>query len=291
MIQIQDHLKAYRDYLNLLNSPAQTQKSYLGVLKNYLEFCMNKYHLNPFQEDLLKQYLLYRFSLKLDWKTINNDYSSLKKYFTKVRELEWNVDHLPRPITQKSLPNILSLEEVERLINNTMNPKYRVFFIFLYATGMRLSEAQHFTIKDIDSDRLQVKVVKGKGKKDRLIEVPEVLIDILRAYYKLYRPTDVLFYGDNPMEMIKARTIQNTIKVSKRRAKIIHHVSPHTLRHCFATHHIEMGTNIVLLQRMLGHKNLKTTSEYLHLCVNNLGPKIYHPITGMNLTISTLKKT
>lgn len=291
MIQIEEHISAYADHLKLLNSPVQTKNSYLSILKRYLEFCLSKYHINPFQEELVKQYLLHRLSLKLDWKTINNDYSALKKYFTKVRGLEWNVEHLPRPKTQKALPNIISIEEVERLINNTENPKYKVLFIFLYTTGMRLSEALHFKVKDIDSDRLQVKVVKGKGKKDRMIEVPELLIDILRSYYSIYRPKDLLFYGACPSEILKARTIQNTIKVSKRRAKIIHHVSPHTLRHCFATHHIEKGTNIVLLQRMLGHKNLKTTSEYLHLCVNNQGPMIHHPLTTMNIYASTMKKT
>ena len=285
MIPIEEHLARYTEYLTMLNSPKGTLRSYVSTLKKYLEYCMSKYHQNPFQEELVRDYILYRYSQGLDWKTINSDYSSLKKYFTAVLKKEWSVENLPRPKMETELPNVISIEEVERLIDSCCKFKYKVLMIFLYATGMRLSEALGVRVKDIDTNRLTIKVNGGKGKKDRFVDVPIKLIEVLREYYKLYRPVDRLFYGNSPEIGMKHRTVQSQILKSKQRAKILHDVSPHTLRHCYATHHMENGTNIVYLQKMLGHKNLKTTSIYLHLCVNYPENTIKHPLLNMKLDL------
>ena len=285
MIPVNIHLKAYEEYLILLNSPIKTRKSYLSIFRKYLEYCNNQHIDDAFTDAVVKQYLLYRYSQKLDWKTINMDYSAIKKYFGDVLQIAWNTQMFPRPKVNSELPNVISKEEVQKLIEHVRMVKYKALFIFLYATGMRISEALSVKVKDIDSDRLQIKIDKGKGHKDRYVDVPMKLIAILRQYYKIYRPTDRLFYGDTRQDALPERNIQHAMKRAKEKAGIVHDVSPHTLRHCYATHHMEHGTNIVYIQKMLGHTNLKTTSIYLHLCVNFQSQSIIHPMTLIKIDL------
>ena len=191
----------------------------------------------------------------------------------------------PRPKANTELPNVISKEEVQKLIENVRMIKYKVFFIFLYATGMRISEALAVKVKDINSDRLQIKVGKGKGHKDRYVDIPMELIEILREYFIIYRPIDNLFYGEYRHDVLNERNIQHAMKRAKAKAGIIHEISPHTLRHCYATNHMENGSNIVYIQKMLGHKSLRTTSIYLHLCVNFQSKNIVHPMTQIVLNL------
>jgi len=141
---------------------------------------------DAFTDDAVKQFLLYRYSQNLDWKTINMDYSAIKKYFVGALQKQWNTLMYPRPKVNAELPNEISKEEVQKLIENVRMVKYKAVFIFLYATGMRISEALAVKAKDINSDRLQIKVEKGKGHKDRYVDMPMELIEILREYYKIY---------------------------------------------------------------------------------------------------------
>ncbi len=287
MIPTNTHLKKFDEHLILLNTPIRTRTSYLSSLKKYLNYCNSKKIIDVMSDEAIKGYLLYRYEQNLDWKTINMDYSALKKYFEGVCQKEWNTKMYPRPKTNKELPNVISREEVQKLIAHVKMVKYKVFFIFLYGTGMRISEAIAVKVKDIDSIRLQIKVEKGKGHKDRYVDVPIELIEILREYYKIYKPTEYLFYGENRNEKISDRNIQHAMKRAKEKAGIIHDVTPHTLRHCYATHHMENGSNIVYIQKMLGHRSLKTTSVYLHLCANFLPQNIVHPMTQIPLSLKT----
>ena len=285
MIPVSTHLKAFEEYMILLNTPQKTRFSYLTILRKYLEYCNTNNRGEAFTEEAVKQYLLYRFSMNLDWKTVNMDYSGIKKYFVGVLVREWNTQMYPRPKCNYELPNIISKEEVQKIIEHVHKVKYKALFIFLYATGMRIGEALAVRVKDIDSDRLQIKINKGKGQKDRYVDVPFELIELLRDYYRIYKPTDRLFYGENRDAPLGERNVQYALKAAKEKAGVIHDVSPHTLRHCYATHHMENGTNIVYVQKMLGHRSLKTTSIYLHLCVNVKSTNILHPVTQLQLTL------
>ena len=285
MIPTNTHLQKFDEHLILLNTPIRTRTSYLSSLKKYLSFCESMRIANVLNDGTVKHYLLHRYEQNLDWKTINMDYSALKKYFEGVWQKEWNTKMYPRPKANSELPNVISQEEIEKLIDHVKMLKYKVFFIFLYGTGMRISEALGVKVKDIDSSRLQIKVDKGKGHKDRYVDVPIELIEILREYYKAYKPIDHLFYGENRNEVLSERNVQHAMKRAKEKAGIIHDVTPHTLRHCYATHHMENGSNIVYIQKMLGHKSLKTTSIYLHLCVNFKARDIQHPMTQIKLSL------
>ena len=145
---------------------------------------------------------------------------------------------------------------------------------------MRAGELSRLKITDIDSDRLQIRVQKGKGAKDRYIQIPSILIRILRMYFKKYRPVEYLFNGRKRGSQMSLSAIRWVIRKSRERTKIRKAVSPHTLRHCYATHHLESGTDLVYLQQNLGHKHLKTTARYIHLC-NRRYQHIHHPVVDI----------
>ena len=164
------------------------------------------------------------------------------KYFREVEALPWSLKKIPRPRKEQTLPKILSKEDVVRLIEHAPTYKYQVFLTFMYVTGMRMSEALNLRMQDIDSDRLQIRIEKGKGGKDRYIQIPARLLEILRNYYKVYRPKEFLFNGLRAGKRYSAKGAQWSIKRARELAKIEKKASLHTLRHCYATHHIESGT-------------------------------------------------
>lgn len=290
MVSENYHVKRFEDYFILINSPQQTRKSYLSSFKKFLAFCNEHDYNDVYSNEVIREYLLERMSNKMNWKTVNIDHSALKKYVSVVSGKDWDVDMLPRPKTEQSLPDVLSQNEVSRLIDSAGLLKYKMLFLFMYATGLRLGEVSNIRIKDIDSDRLQIKVVKGKGKKDRLVDVPIELIEVLREYYRIYKPKDILFYGSTPEEEMKNRTVQQAVKSAAKRAGILKDVTPHTLRHCYATHHMENGTSVVYIQKMLGHTALKTTAIYLHLCVNQMTKDIKHPMLELDIDLNFRRK-
>jgi len=152
-----------------------------------------------------------------------------------------------------------------------------VFICFVYTTGLRLSEATNVTFDDIDRDRLQIRVRHGKGAKDRYIQIPAYLIDILVPYYQKYRPENYLFNGYKKGQRYCTSSGQWTMRQARKKAKITKQASIHTLRHAYATHHLEAGTDLVYIKQQLGHKHLKTTERYIHLCVDRQR-HIHHPI-------------
>ena len=137
----------------------------------------------------------------MSWSSINGYYSAIKILCVKILRKEWNVDHLPRAKTAKKLPRILSQNEVVRLIESPHSLKHRMIIMLMYATGLRISEVLHLRLCDIDSDRNEIYVNQGKGAKDRIVRVPSKLIDILRVYYKRYRPKEYLFEGQGQFEI------------------------------------------------------------------------------------------
>ena len=161
-----------------------------------------------------------------------------------------------------------------------------VFMVLLYSTGLRLSESLGLKLTDIDGERLQIRVVKGKGAKDRYVEMPACLLGLLREYYRAYRPKHLLFNGKRVGQPWAQRSAQWAIKNARSAAGIERAVSPHVFRHCYATHHLENGTNLVYLKEQLGHKHLKTTAKYIRLC-KAYQKRVQHPIAGMEITYRT----
>lgn len=216
-------------------------------------------------------------------------YSALQKFYKHVLQQEWRLDHLPRPRKERSLPSVLSEQEVQRLLESGSSLKHQVFMLLLYTTGLRLSEALGLELSHIDGQRKQIRVLKGKGAKDRYVALPDRMLLYLRDYYRVYRPEHYLFNGKQSGSRWAGRSAQHALKQARSCAGIKRKVSAHVLRHCYATHHLECGTNLIYLKDQLGHKNLKTTARYIHLCVR-YQHQVRHPIDQMELRLGATRE-
>ena len=272
--------QAYENHMLLKNYSSSTIGAYLSNFRLYARWCGSQGITFLYSQDHVKAYLIYRVKNGAKWQTMNNIYSAMRKLFREVLEVEWSYKKMRRPKRERILPELISKEEIRRMIKACKMLKHKVILATLYATGMRSSELCNLKLQDIDSDRLQIKIVKGKGAKDRYIDIPEELIYLLRKYYGHYRPITYLFNGRKKGEKMSVTSLRWPIREAKRMMGLVKRVSPHTMRHCYATHHLESGTDLVYLQKNLGHKHLKTTARYIHLCKErNLS--IHHPIADM----------
>ena len=174
-------------------------------------------------------------------------------------------DRSPLPRYEKKLPVILSREEVKALLEAPKNLGHRAILATMYSAGLRVSEATNLKVSDLDRDRKVIHVRGGKGNKDRQVMFAESLRDVLVAYWRWKRPTDWLFPGAIPGRPISREAVFETCQKAARRAGIAKPVHPHSLRHAFATHLLDDGVSLLVIQNLLGHANLKTTARYLHV--------------------------
>jgi site-specific recombinase XerD len=202
---------------------------------------------------------------KVGWSSFNQAVCSLRFLFSVTIPRDWHVVMIPFGKRAKRLPTVLSGQEVSLLLKCTPNLKHRTFFMTLYAAGLRLSEAASLRLSDIDSQRMQLNIQAGKGKKQRQVPLSPRLLESLRVYWKQYQPQKLLFPGKKPEKCYAGTSIQKTIKASARRAGIKKNVTPHTLRHSYATGLLEAGVDILTISRLLGHSSFTTTMVYLHV--------------------------
>ena len=283
MATLDQRMESFDSYLMMKNFSFQTRTSYLRTLREFDNFRRENGIRGRYGQLQAKSYLLARIKSGKSWSTINGDYSALRKYFREVANLAWSLKKVPRPRKEDRLPEILSKEDVQKIIEHAVNYKHQVFLTFVYATGLRLSESLNVKLDDIDGNRRQIRVSKGKGSKDRYITIPECLLDLLRNYWRKHRPENYLFNGKRLGSRFSNRAAQWSMIRAKERAKMTKPASIHTLRHCYATHHIESGTDLVYLQEQLGHKHLRTTARYVHLCMEERVRQINHPISSMQI--------
>jgi integrase/recombinase XerD len=208
---------------------------------------------------------------------INQSYSALKFFFENTLQKPWDALKSPRSKQWKKLPGVLSRQEVESIFSATSNLKHRAILMTVYSAGLRVGEVTRLKVSDIDSERMMIRVNEGKGLKDRYTLLGKRNLEILRLYYKEYRPLGWLFPGKNLSEPVSISCVQRVFKNSVQEAGIKKKASVHTLRHCFATHLLESGTDLYYIQRLLGHKSAGTTAVYLHIAGKDFG-KIKSPI-------------
>ena len=180
------------------------------------------------------------------------------------------VPHLPYPRQKRRQPVVLGREEVARLLKVLTNRKHRAVAMTLYGAGLRLSEALGLQVRDIDSDRMVITVRHGKGDRDRQVVLPRKLLEELRTYWRTYRPHTCLFPGRDPQRPLTPSAIQRAVKAARLRAGIAKRATPHTLRHSFATHLLESGTDLRVIQTLLGHSSLRSTAIYTHVATAHL---------------------
>ena len=206
--------------------------------------------------------------------------NAIKFYYEQVEDQPRQVYALPRPKPPKQNPKVLSKDEVKALIHHTENAKHRAMLMLAYGLGLRLNEVLALTPADIDAKRMALYVRSGKGKKDRDLPLTESLLLLLREQYRQFRPETYLFEGQTPGEQYSERSLQQVVKQAAERAGIRRPVTLHMLRHSYATHLLEAGTDIRIIQDLLGHSSIKTTEIYTHVAQNK---RPISPLTELGL--------
>ena len=277
-----DYIRSFCCELRYRNYSESTIRNYSELLEKIRQWA--QVSLNEVTTDQLKAYLHHRMTVeKISVSTINQCISAFKILQIDVLGREWEQFKIKRPRREIKIPVILSQGEVEKMISVTSNIKHRAILLLTYSAGLRRKELQQIKPCAIDSKRMVVHVAQGKGKKDRLTILSKKTLELLRTYYSLYRPKNYLFESQaRKGHFLAESTINQIVKNAAKKTGIKKEVSFHTLRHCFATHLMENGVNLKMVQKFLGHNSIRTTARYLHLA--NIDPaKIVSPADLMNL--------
>jgi integrase/recombinase XerD len=270
--QPEDVLERVRMALTVRGYSPRTRKVYLGHLRRFLVWCGGGTPRIP--EDPAEMGQSYILEL-IDRRRISNSYqsqlvSALRFMCESVLGQPKLALRIPRPRKEQRLPTVMSQDEVARMLKKARNPKHRALLMLLYSAGLRVSEVVSLTVSDLDMDRGLVRVHRGKGGKDRYTLLARRAIDAVRLYLDAY-PTDRwLFPGAHPTRHLTTRSVQRVVRSAAEAAGIRKHVTAHTLRHSFATHLLEGGTNLRVIQELLGHQSARTTQIYTHVTRSTL---------------------
>jgi site-specific recombinase XerD len=270
----------FYDTLEIKMYSFATAKSYIHYFEKFINY-FYKTDYNQLTEQDIQAYLLLNQRQGASKSTLNLIINSIKFYYEVVMGMPNRFYAIHRPSKDQKLPTVLALKEVEDIIWATGNIKHKCIVSLLYSAGLRRSELIRLKINDIDSKRLLINVTDGKGNKDRVTLLSERLLQDLRTYYKRYRPKTYLFEGPTGLQYTGS-SINKVIKKATSTAGIRKNVSAHTLRHSFATHLLENGTDLRSIQVLLGHNSSKTTEIYTHVAKNHI-EKIKSPIDLINL--------
>ncbi len=266
--QLKNYSTQFENWMVLRNYSGKTIKCYLCSLRQFWNFCEARRGDSGFSKaDAPQIYLLHRYhENKVSWQTVNGDYSALRLFYEHVLDRIWDLKKLPRPRKVTSLPKVISPEQVGLLIEHGAIFKHKVFITLLYSTGLRLGEALNLRVEDVEAASMRIRVNKGKGKKDRYTLLSPDLLDMLRFYFRAFRPEGGwVFNGKYRGKKWSEKGAQQAVLEARRAAKLPEFVTAHVLRHCFATHLLQNGTDLVTIQKLMGHKHLKTTARYIHL--------------------------
>ena len=271
----------YIETLKLKNYSEPTIKTYRLHFQRFLKY-YQKTKLEDLTHEQIRKYLLYLVEeKKYSTSAQNQAINSIKFYYEKVLGKPVEKYYVPRPRKEKKLPQVLSEEEVTRILKQIKNLKHKCIIYLIYSAGLRLTEVVHLRITDIYSDRKQIFIRSAKGNKDRYGILSDTVIELLREYYKRYKPQYWLFEGKSG-EQFSRRKIQRVLKEAVAKSGIKKKATVHTLRHSFATHLLEHGTDLRYIQELLGHKSSKTTEIYTHV-TNVAKNRIISPLDYLNL--------
>ena len=262
--------------LELKGYGSSTQRIYLTKVRDFVGYFGRSPDL--LGEDEIRKYLHHLITEKgLAKSTINQAYSALKFFYQTTLQREWDTVRIPRIKKEKKLPVVFSRQEVGDVLAAVSNLKHRAILTTIYSGGLRVSEATHLKVTDIDSQRMMIRVDQAKGNKDRYTLLAKMALLTLREYWMMYRPAGWLFPGILPGQPISVRSVQKVFYNAIEKAGIQKPASVHTLRHSFATHLAEAGVSLPCIQELLGHTSIKTTSIYLHVTKMDLA-RIVNPL-------------
>lgn len=273
-IQFQDETSRLKRYLTLKGYSPRTLKSYMGHFERFLQYSNGK-----IDKQIIDNYIIYLLEEKRSSHSYANQaINSIKAYLRindNLRGIEPN--KIIRPRREQKLPKVMSKEEVRNIIEYIKNPKHKTMIMLAYSCGLRVSEVAELKVRNIDSSRMVVNIVQGKGRKDRIATLSDKMLSQLRLYYKEYHPKEWLFESPDRENHIHSKSIQNVFNDAVKGVGISKKLSFHSLRHSYATHMLESGVDLRYIQELLGHKSSKTTEIYTHVSTRSLS-KIPNPL-------------
>lgn len=260
----QGEYQRFIETLQLMGYSPNTIRTYTNEFVQFLNI-LKSHSVLACDQELVRRYILFCISeLKLSENTLHSRINAIKFYFEKVLHRERMFVEIPRPKKQAKLPKVIHINDVKRIFEKTTNLKHNTLLKLCYGMGLRVSEIVNLKIKDIDSKAMQVFIERAKGKKDRYANLPESILNQLRDYYKFYKPQEYLFEGQYGGKY-SIRSAQLIFKTALQQAKVNKNVGIHSLRHSFATHLLENGTDVRFIQELLGHKDIRTTLLYTNV--------------------------
>jgi integrase/recombinase XerD len=246
--------------MQMRNFSPHTQNAYVRSVAKLAAY----YKTPPDQIDpeQVRAFLVHLVGKKVSFSLFNQTRCALVFFFRITLERDWDFDRFPCQKQPKRLPVVLSQAEIAQFFAAIRRLKYRALFTAVYACGLRVSEVVALRAADIDSKRMVLRVCQGKGKKDRYVMLSPKLLEVLRDYYKAFRPTATLFFGRDKSHALNRGTVLHACRLFAHRAGLTKRVTVHTLRHSFATHLLEAGVDLRTIQALLGHRSLRTTALY-----------------------------
>ncbi len=273
---MEEVLRQYKDLLIQKRYSQNTQDIYCSYFK---DFCIyfTKEEIKNITTAQINSYILDIIKFKnISISQQNQRINAIKFYYEKVLKRKKEYYELHRPRKENKLPKVLSKNEVKRILASASNIKHKCILMLIYSAGLRRSELLNLMPADIDSERMLIYINGAKGKKDRISLLSDNLLQLLRQYYKKYHPKQYLFEGQKG-GMYSSTSVANILKKAALKAEIKKTVTPHMLRHSFATHLLEQGTDLRYIQELLGHESSKTTEIYTHISKKAID-KIINPI-------------
>lgn len=264
------HVNQFVRWLAAKRYSANTVKTYSEALRCFFAYYRDKNICDISNADVLDFNNDYILKRKLSASYQNQITTAIKLYFSTIRETKINVEKIERPKKTHLLPNVLSKEEVKEILEAHRNIKHKTMLCLIYSCGLRCSELLQLRPTDIDSKRNIVLIRQAKGKKDRITPLSLKILELLRIYYQLYKPKTYLFEGQEPGTIYSAKSLQSVLKQALEKCNIKKPVTLHWLRHSYATHLLESGTDLRYIQELLGHNSSRTTEIYTHVSTKSL---------------------
>jgi integrase/recombinase XerD len=269
-----------RRELRLRNYAHSTAKAYISHLRVFVKYHRPR-HPRELNDGDIKAYLVHLIEEeRYQHSTLNQALNALRFLYSELYRKPFVIEGIRRPKKEKTLPSVLTFDEVGAIFDATNNLKHRLLLMMTYSSGLRVGEVVRLRIEDLDESRGLLHVHSGKGKKDRYTVFAKSVVAVIDKYISEYHPREWLFEGQRPVRQYSVRSAQAVFVYTAKKAGIIKHVSIHSLRQAFATHLLEQGTDIRIIQQLLGHASVKTTEIYTHVSKTIL-KQIQSPIESL----------
>ncbi|MDR4988886.1 MAG: tyrosine-type recombinase/integrase [Bacteroidales bacterium] len=275
-----EKIQAFRKWMLHKRYSASSIKNYMGVLKNFLLFTEPKPLAELCNQDMVNYVNEYIIPNQLSFTYQNQVVNAVKLFFREVMQSRIEIDKLERPRREHKLPNVLSKGEIRAILSAPSNIKHEAMLSLVYACGLRRSELLNLRPEHVDSERGLLIIKNAKGRKDRVVSISVKMVELLRAYYRRYKPVVWLFEGQQAGTSYSETSLQAVLKSALKKAGIKKPVTLHWLRHSYATHLLEAGTDLRYIQELLGHKSSKTTEIYTHVSEKHI-QKIKSPFDDL----------